>query len=141
MEWEQLIGPAVVAALVSGAISVISKVQETVARGRIDERLARLKAELDGNLTSAKAEFDRGLAEQKARLDQRAMFAAERVAHELLMHPSWSQRSFETIKGKLGGFEDDKLRQILVQAGAVCFWAKNGKELWGLLERNREALE
>jgi hypothetical protein len=49
-------------------------------------------------------------------------------------------RTFEEIEKRIGGFEANELRQILVRAGAVRFRSRDGTELWGLLERNGETL-
>ena len=65
---------------------------------------------------------------------------AEQVARALLENEKWKKRSFEEIKKRLGGFEDDELRKILVRSGAVKFVASDGKELWGLLSRNKDDL-
>lgn len=81
-----------------------------------------------------------GVAERKLRRDFRLEFAAEGVAHQLMMDPEWRLRSFDVIKQHLGGFDDDDLRRILVRAGAIRFSSASGKELWGLLERNRHLL-
>jgi hypothetical protein len=81
-----------------------------------------------------------GAAERRLRRDFRLEFAAESVARQLMMDPEWRLRSFDVIKDHLGGFEDDDLRRILVRAGAIRFWSRTGKELWGLLERNRHRL-
>lgn len=124
---------AVIAAavsLVTAALTAMVTVWLSGRRAKVDEKLATLKLQ-----------FDSELVKQKAQLDNRATFAAERVAHELLMHPEWKMRTFDRIKVKLGGFEDDKLRQILVQAGAVRFIGENEVEYWGLLDRNREKLQ
>ena len=81
-----------------------------------------------------------------------AMFAVEEFRHwrnskqqsdaqaatkELLESADWEKRSFEIIKTRLGGFEDDELRKILVSVGAVRFKDGDGKELWGLRSRNK----
>ncbi len=70
----------------------------------------------------------------------RTEFMAEQVAKELLESEQWEKRTFEVIKKRLGGFEDDELRKILVRAGAVRFEGRGDEELWGLLSRNRSAL-
>ena len=46
--------------------------------------------------------------------------------------------SFLEIEKRLGGFEDNELRKILIRAGAVRFEGDN--ELWGLLSRNTDDL-
>jgi hypothetical protein len=112
----------------------------------ISERLkGAIKDEYDTKLESHKAqlksEADVELEKLKSVLGQyRVQFAAERVARELLMDGRWRLRTFDIIKHHLGGFSDDDLRQILVRAGAIRFQSKEGKELWGLLERNSDRL-
>lgn len=68
----------------------------------------------------------------------RTEFMAEQVARKLLESEKWKKRSFKEIKKRLGGFEDDELRKILVRAGAVRF--EGDDELWGLLSRNTNDL-
>lgn len=69
----------------------------------------------------------------------RTEFMAEQVAKQLLEFKGWKQRSFKEIKGKLGGFEDNELRKILIRAGAVKFKRReDSEELWGLLSKNKE---
>lgn len=80
------------------------------------------------------------LQERKLKTELRTEFMAEQVARALLENEKWKKRSFEEIKKRLGGFEDDELRKILVRSGAVKFVASDGKELWGLLSRNKDAL-
>ena len=71
----------------------------------------------------------------------RTEFMAEQVARQLLEHEKWQRRSFKAIKHRLGGFEDDELRKILVRAGAIRFEYRNTKEeFWGLIHRNRDIL-
>lgn len=65
---------------------------------------------------------------------------AEKVAKDLLSNENWSKRSFDEIRKRLGGFEDDELRKILVRAGAVRFEGKDQQELWGLISKNESSL-
>jgi hypothetical protein len=109
-------------------------------RAVVDEKLTLLKGEIDDDLQRARSMIERELADQKARLDNKAVFAAERVAHELMMDKEWCWRSFKIIKHHLGGFEDDELRKILVRAGAIRVTSSSGEEMWGLLDRNREGI-
>jgi hypothetical protein len=108
--------------------------------GAVEANLAAQRDAFNEKLEQQKGELEKQLAEQKAILDNRASYAAEAIARKLLMHPQWKMRSFNQIQGKLGGFEEDLLRRILVQAGAVRFRDQGGKELWGLVDRNEEAL-
>jgi hypothetical protein len=116
MDPTSLIGPAVVAAVISGIISIFvasrrANVDQKLAemRGAIERDLGTRRAVVDERLATLRSQFEKELAEQRAQLDHRAMYAAERVAHELLMHPAWEQRSFEAIQHRLGGFAEDEL--------------------------------
>lgn len=80
------------------------------------------------------------LQERRLRAELRTEFMAEEVAKRLLNSPNWNKRSFGEIKKRLGGFEDEELRKILVRAGAVRFMGKDDIELWGLIERNEADL-
>jgi len=74
--------------------------------------------------------------ERKLRRDYKLDFMSENAARKLLESKEWNMRSFSAIQARLGGFEDNELRKILVRAGAVRFKGKNDDELWGLLKRN-----
>lgn len=76
---------------------------------------------------------------EKLRQELRTEFMAEQAIVALLEHPQWTLRSFEAIRARVGGFEDQALQQLLVRAGALRFDG-DGKELWGLRRRNLERL-
>ncbi len=78
--------------------------------------------------------------ERKLKSELRTEFMAEMVAKTLLEDEKWKKRSFSEIQKRLGGFEENELRRILVRAGAVRFVADDGRELWGLLSRNRNSI-
>lgn len=80
------------------------------------------------------------IQERKLKTELRTEFMAEQVAKSLLENHKWQKRSFDEIKKRLGGFEDDELRKILVRSGAVKFEGSEGKELWGLISRNKNDL-
>jgi len=75
--------------------------------------------------------------ERKLRADLRTEFMAERAIAELLGCQQWEKRSFDEIRKRIGGFDDEELRKLLVRAGAVRFEGENSKELWGLIQRNK----
>jgi hypothetical protein len=52
--------------------------------------------------------------ERKLRRDYKLEFMAENAAGKLLESKEWRMRSFTAIKARLGGFEDDELRKVLV---------------------------
>ena len=124
----------VMAALVTGVVSLMTS-------GAVSLWVARRRTIIDKEVASLKGKLDKDVTELKARLENRTLFQAERVAHELLMIPAWDLRSFDSFKRRLGGFEDNEIRQVLIRAGAVQFKGRGGKEMWGLLERNRKRLE
>jgi len=66
----------------------------------------------------------------------RTEFMAEQAAKSLLENERWTKRSFDEIRKRLGGFEDNELRKVLVRAGAVRFESSEGNEFWGLVSRN-----
>jgi hypothetical protein len=68
-------------------------------------------------------------------------FMAETTARHFLSHKSFTDRSFDTLRQHLGGFEDDELRKILVRAGAMRVYRADGSEWWRLLSRMDEYIE
>jgi len=78
--------------------------------------------------------------ERKLRTDLRTEFMAEEAVKRLLKSPKWQKRSFEEISKRLGGFQGNELRKLLVRAGAVRFTGEAEQELWGLVERNENDL-
>ncbi len=68
-------------------------------------------------------------------------FMAEETARHFLSHKSFTDRSFDTLRMHLGGFEDDELRKILVRAGAMRTIREDGSEWWRLLSRMDEFIE
>jgi len=65
---------------------------------------------------------------------------AEQTVRYYLKEEGFYERSFDHLKTKLGGFEANEVRRILVRAGAVRFIRKDVKpgekdEFWCLVER------
>lgn len=56
--------------------------------------------------------------------------SAERAAIHYLSHKMYTQRSFDHLKKRLGGWDNDEneFRRILVRAGAVRYIRKDGSE-------------
>ncbi|MCH9660267.1 MAG: hypothetical protein K0U54_05075 [Bacteroidetes bacterium] len=75
------------------------------------------------------------------REEHKTEFIAETTAKHFLNHKSYTDRSFETLKKHLGGFEDDELRKILVRAGAIRTIRDDNTEWWRLLSRMDEFIE
>ena len=68
-------------------------------------------------------------------------YMAEETARHFLGHKSFTDRSFDTLRNHLGGFQDDELRKILVRAGAIRVFREDGSEWWRLLSRMDEYIE
>lgn len=77
----------------------------------------------------------------RIREENKTEFQAEQTALHFLSHKKYTDRSFETLKSHLGGFEDDELRKILVRAGAVRVFREDKSEWWRLLGRMEEYIE
>ena len=75
------------------------------------------------------------------REEYKTEFMAESTVKHFLSHKSFTDRSFETLRKNIGGFEDDELRKILVRAGAIRIIKKDGSEWWRLLSRMDEYIE
>jgi glutamate mutase epsilon subunit len=80
---------------------------------------------------------------KKLNLSHKTDFMAETTAVHFLSHKSYTDRSFETLKQHLGGFNDDELRKILVRAGAIRVFRDGDEsdEWWRLLSRNKEYIK
>jgi len=115
--------------LVSGASAITAR--------RLQD--ARIRAEAE----NARLAQEASLSQQEARLrtELRTEFMAEEAIRALLSHEDWTLRSFEAIKRRVKGFDDNELRQLLVRAGAVAFERRDSStELWGLREKNLDEL-
>lgn len=88
-------------------------------------------------LQSQKFQQDIELLKQQFKTE----FMAEETARHFLNHKTYTDRSFETLKKHLGGFEDDELRKILVRAGAIRTYREDNSEWWRLLSRMDEFIE
>ena len=80
------------------------------------------------------------IQERKLRADLKTEMMAETAVKRLLQSPKWKKRTFEEIKKRVAGFEDNELRKVLVRSGAVCFSGQGDRELWGLIKRNEDDL-
>lgn len=94
-----------------------------------------------GGLISWWLQRDRASADLKIALEAiKTEHMAETTARYYLNHKGYTDRSFEMLKMRLGGFDDDELRKILVRAGAVRYIRKDGTEWWRLISRMDEAI-
>jgi hypothetical protein len=118
---------AILVALVGGLVAVATAI--IAARQSTRQQARQFELDLEKLRQEVAADFHRD------RDQYRTQFMAEQVAMQLLQEPAFILRSFDQIKKRLGGFDDNELKRILVRAGAIRFEGLNGKELWGLLSR------
>jgi hypothetical protein len=81
--------------------------------------------------------FQVGKPEEPSSNKSQERAGAAAAVQELLRQSPYRMRSFEIIKYHLPGLQEDELRRILIQAGAIRWMTKSDQEVWGLLERNR----
>jgi hypothetical protein len=94
-----------------------------------------------GGLVSWWLQKDRATTDLRIALEAvKTEHMAEKTAQHFLSHRGYTDRSFELLSERLGGFEPDELRRILVRAGAIRFRRSNGSEYWRLLSRDAEAI-
>lgn len=79
------------------------------------------------------------LQEMQLRSELKLEFATEAAIRQLLTHEDWTLRSFEEIKRRFKGIDDNDLRKFLIRSGALSFDGEKG-EMWGLRERNKHKL-
>ena len=63
------------------------------------------------------------LQAQKLRTDLRTEFMAEEAVKQLLQTEGWKLCSFGEIRKRVGGFNGDELRKLLVRSGAIRFYS------------------
>lgn len=131
---------ALIAAVVSLAVALIGLAGAYLA--------ARTQRHNQAEQIQAEGERQRELLAEQLRLQEdrlrtelRTEFMAETAIQELL-NGTYDQRSFAVIKKRLGGFDDNELRQLLVRSGAVRFYrSRDQEEMWGLRARNLAAAD
>jgi len=125
-----------IVALITSGVTAATTFVAARRRAAVERDLAERRAAVDEKLKALEGQ----IAEQRVRLENRTLFAAEDAARALMNHPDWKSRRFKILKWRLGGFDDDALRQILVRAGAIRLRGADGTERWGLIERNPDTL-
>jgi hypothetical protein len=97
---------------------------------------------LVGGLISWWLQKDRSAADFAMALEAiKTEHMAEKTALHYLNHQGYRDRSFELLSKRLGGFEGNELRKILVRAGAVRYMRKDGSEWWRLLSREGKPID
>jgi len=93
-----------------------------------------------GGLISWWLQKDRASTDLRIALESiKTEHMAEETALYYLNHKGYTDRSFELLQKRLGGFGENELRKILVRAGAVRYIRKDDTEWWRLISRIDEA--
>lgn len=87
-------------------------------------------------------------SQQKQFKHNKEMFLLQNLSKEqvkeiildLLNHKTFTDRSFSTIKNRIGGYTDDELRKILHEVGAKKSASRTDDEWWYLKEREEERI-
>jgi len=96
---------------------------------------------LVGGLISWWLQKDRASTDLRIALEAvKTEHMAEKTAQYFLNHKGYTDRSFKLLSKRLGGFEDNELRRILVRAGAVRYIRDDDTEWWRLLSRTNEVI-
>jgi hypothetical protein len=95
-----------------------------------------------GGLISWWLQKDRASTDLRIALESiKTEHMAEQTALYYLRHKGYTDRSFELLQKRLGGFKPDELRKILVRAGAVRYIRDDGTEWWRLISRIDESIQ
>ena len=123
MDWQSLIGPAVVAAGISALVAWVS----TSRRFAVDRELAERKISADLKLAERKFAFDKKLAEHKVELD--AALAEKKFALDVELG-SWKRR-YELCEQVMMGF---------LEARDALAWIRS-RGIFGGEGKTRKAIE
>ena len=113
----------------------MSGVFSAIVSGLVAIVVAYLAGHWDTRRQTTQLKNDIELQQRRLEEELRTEKMAEAAIRELLIRAE-AKRSFTRIKARVGGFEDDELRRLLVRSGALRYEGQGGLELWGLRERN-----
>lgn len=71
-------------------------------------------------------------------LQNQSREAVKAILLEMLNHKSYTDRSFHAMRERVGGFNDDELRQILHEIGARKTSRNEGAEEWWHLDSRKQ---
>ena len=57
---------------------------------------------------------------------------------ELLNHKTYPERKFTTLEKRIGAYQGEELRRLLIEVGALRTQSQSGEEFWYLKEREQE---
>ena len=72
-------------------------------------------------------------------LNNQSTEMVKNILAEMLNHRSYTDRAFRALKQPIGGYSDDKIRQLLHELNAKKI-NRDGEEWWYLLSREEERI-
>jgi hypothetical protein len=111
--------------ITSGIVALIS--------GLITYIIQERKLQTEKEKIKEQFAIEREKLEEQYKTERRADVALSKF----LNHVKFKRRSFSYISQKMGGFDDDELRRMLVRNGAVRVIGEKGIEWWELLGEYR----
>ena len=76
------------------------------------------------------------------RLQNRSKEMVKEILSDMLNHRTHTDRSFNALKKRIGGYSDDEIKQILHEVGAnKVIRPEDKSEWWYLKEREQERIE
>jgi hypothetical protein len=126
---------AIISALVALIVAGLGWLQQ---RSHLKAELTRERERRQEEFALQRKQFEEDFKRDRGQM--RTTFMAEQLALEWLNTEEYELRTFKEISKRLGGFEPDELRRILIRAGAIRFYRKVNQEemweeMWGLLSR------
>ncbi len=118
-------GTITTAVITSGIVSLIS--------GIITYLIQERKIQVEKGKLASQFELERNKLEQQYKTERNA----DAALSKFLTHVKFKRRSFNYLSEKMGGFEADELRKMLVRNGAIRTITEDKKEWWELLEEHK----
>jgi hypothetical protein len=74
-------------------------------------------------------------------LQNRSREMVKEILTDTLNHRTFTDRSFDTLKKRIGGYSDDEIRQLLHEIGAKkTIRPEDNTEWWYLIEREKDRI-
>jgi hypothetical protein len=128
---------AVIAGVVALVVSFLgSRWEGRRQAARLRHAFELQERQIRHEIEKQREQLENDLKVQEARLREelRTEYRAEDAIVELL-RTAEPLRRFDRIKERIGGFNDEELRRLLVRAGALKYRGHDGSEMWALRDR------
>lgn len=110
--------------------SIITSGTVAIFTGVVTYLIQERKLKIERQNLSNQFQIERERLAEQYKTERRA----DAALSKFLNHVKFTRRSFDFIRERIGSFEDDELRKMLVRNGAIRKIGKDKKEWWELLE-------